>query len=64
MKSTKSKVTVYVHRTNRMRDMDKNRFRKGDRPRIEVKLPDKDAKFIYADEFMKYIVDEFRYRGL
>lgn len=57
-----SKITVYVHRTDRMRKNNKVKFQKKERPRIEVKLSNKEqVDFMYADEFQQYIVDNFEY---
>ncbi len=60
-KVLKSKVAVYVHRTSRMRDKNKKSFLKKERPRIEVSLNGQNPVFMYADEFPKYIIDNFKY---
>ncbi len=59
-KNTKSKITVYIHQSKRMRDTGKNTFLKSDRPRIEVKV-DNTFTWMYADEFMAFIIDNFKY---
>ena len=56
-----SKISVYVHRTHKMKRDNKVKFQKKDRPRIEIRLRDKKPIFIYADQFMDYIINSFEY---
>jgi len=60
MKTTKSKITVYIHRTERMRTEHKNTFQKQERPRIEVNM-NGETQFMYADEFAAFIINNFVY---
>lgn len=57
-----SKISVYVHRTHRMREKNRTTFQKKERPRIEVAL-DGRVFFIYADQFMDFIINNFEYGG-
>lgn len=61
MRNNKTKINVYVHRTHKMRSKNKNKFNKGDRPRIEVKAGDGKYIFMYADQLMDYIINNFEY---
>lgn len=61
MREEKSKLIIYVHRTDRMRDTNKKKFLKSERPRIEVSLRSGKSTFMYADEFSKFITDNFEY---
>ena len=56
-----SVLKLYVHRTNRMREKNKNKFLVKDRVRIEVVNSEGKQQFMYADQLQEWIVRNFKY---
>lgn len=59
-KMSTSKIVVYVQKTKQMMDNNENKFKKTDRPRLRVVLPDNKTKWMYADELSAFIINNFK----